>query len=150
MSSDVARTAYQQVEANGSNGVQLIVMLYDGAIRFLGEAKSCAESGDRRGKAAAISRTLSILAELQSTLRIEEGGELAKSLDGLYTYITERILDANLKGNATGLDEAIRLLRTLNSAWTEIARRAQPPAGSPQSDEQAPERPSNAPLEFFG
>ena len=150
MSSDVARTAYQQIEANGSNGVQLIVLLYDGAIRFLGEAKSCAENGDRRGKAAAISRTLSILAELQSTLRIEEGGELAKSLDGLYTYITERILDANLKGNATGLDEATRLLRTLNSAWTEIAQRAQPPANSPQSEEQSSERPSNAPLEFFG
>ena len=150
MSSDMARNAYQQIEANGSNGAQLVVLLYDGAIRFLGEAKSCAESGDRRGKAAAISRTLSILAELQSTLRIEEGGEIAKSLDRLYTYITEKVLDANLKGNASGIDEAIRLLRTLNSAWMEIAQRAQHATGNPQTDKQSTERPPDATLEFFG
>ena len=150
MSSDMVRTAYQQIEANGSNGVQLVVLLYDGAIRFLGEAKACTESGDRRGKSAAISRTLSILAELQSTLRVEEGGEIAKSLDGLYTYITERILDANLKGNATGLDEAMRLLRTLHSAWTEIAQRAQPAAHNASNEPQSSERPSTEPLEFFG
>ena len=75
MSSDLARNAYQQIEANGSNSAQLVVLLYDGAIRFLGEAKSCAESGDRRGKAAAISRTLSILAELQSTLKSRRGAK---------------------------------------------------------------------------
>jgi flagellar protein FliS len=151
MSSDIARSAYQRIEANGSNGVQLVVMLYDGAIRFIGEAKVCAERGDRRGKANAISRTLAILGELQSTLRLDEGGDLAKSLDALYTYITERILDANLKGNISGLDEAAKLLRTLNSAWAEIAKKVEVPVSVPAPQLQEPaEQTSEAPVEFFG
>ena len=151
MSSDMARSAYQRIEANGSNGVQLVVMLYDGAIRFLCEAKACAERGDRRGKAAAISRTLAIVGELQSTLKLDEGGEIAKSLDALYTYITERVLDASIKGNDGGLDEAARLLRTLNSAWTEIAKKAESTASAPQqSAHESSEQSSDAPVEFFG
>ena len=151
MSSDMARSAYQRIEANGSNGVQLVVMLYDGAIRFLGDAKACAERGDRRGKATAISRTLAIIGELQSTLKLDEGGEIAKSLDALYTYITERVLDASIKGNDHGLDEAAKILRTLNSAWAEIAKKVENTAHAPQQTAQeAPERSADAPVEFFG
>jgi flagellar protein FliS len=150
MSSDMARAAYQQIEANGANGVQLVVMLYDGAIRFLGDAKACADRGDRRGKATAISKTLAIVGELQSTLKLEEGGDIARSLDALYTYITERILDASIKGNDSALDEAAKVLRTLNSAWMEIAKRAEQPASSSEQQTTPADRPAEAPLEFFG
>jgi flagellar protein FliS len=150
MSSDMARAAYQRIEANGANGVQLVVMLYDGAIRFLGDAKACAERGDRRGKAAAISRTLAIVGELQSTLKLEEGGDIAKSLDALYSYITERILDSSIKGNDSALDEAAKLLRTLNSAWVEIAKKTEPPANASEQSSAPVDRPGDAPLEFFG
>jgi len=149
MSSDLARNAYQQIEANGSNGLQLVVMLYDGAIRFLGDAKACSQQGDRRGKSAAISRALAILAELQSTLKIEEGGEIARSLDGLYSYITGRVLDANINGNDKGLDEAVKLLRTLNSGWMEIAKRNDAAATAKSASASEPSRSGDS-LEFFG
>ena len=153
MSSEMARSAYQRIEANGASGVQLVVMLYDGAIRFLGDAKACAERGDRRGRAAAISRTLAIVGELQSTLKVEEGGDIARSLDALYTYITEKIIDASVKGNDSALDEAMKLLRTLNSAWVEIAKKAETGANASERSDQASataDHPADAPLEFFG
>jgi flagellar protein FliS len=125
MSSDVARTAYRQIEVNGANGLKLVVMLYDGAIRFLREAKVCAERNDLRGRSTALNRVLAILGELQSTLKMEQGGEIAQSLNGLYTYITGRLLDVTAKGDLKGIDEAMRLLLILNSAWTEIAARTE-------------------------
>ena len=151
MPSDLARATYQQVEVNSSNGLQLVVMLYDGAIRFLGDAKTCIQRKDLQGKALAIDRTLAILGELQSTLKLEEGGELAQSLDRLYTYMTERIVEASLKLNVKPLDETIKLLAILNSAWTEIATKTEH-MQTKASPVQVAERYTEAgrPLEIFG
>ena len=151
MSSDLARNTYRQIEVNGANRLQLVVMLYEGAIRFLGEAKLNLEKGNMRGKGLAVSRTLAILAELQSTLKMEEGGEVAQSLDRLYTYMTSRILDANLKNEAGGLDESIKLLRILNSAWSELARKEQSTLAPPAiTIADRPAEPRQGPLEIFG
>ena len=153
MNSELASSTYRQVEVNGSNKLQLVVMLYDGAIRFLGDAKACMEKKNVGGSRVGINRALAILGELQSTLKFEEGGEIARSLDNLYTYITSRILDSNLKGNTAGLDESIKLLRTLNSAWTEIARKSDQTEANPSSTPIAAkpaERGPGAPLELFG
>ena len=154
MSSDLATNTYRQIEVNGSNRLQLVVMLYEGAIRFLGEAKVCLAKNDTRGRNNAINRTLAILGELQSTLRIDEGGEIAQSLDKLYNYMTRRILDSNLKGVSNGFDESIHLLRILNSAWTQIANQTEPPVATPEQSapniNRPPERSSSGPLELFG
>lgn len=154
MSSDLATNTYRQIEVNGSNKLQLVVMLYDGAIRFLGEAKVCLAKKDTRGRNKAVNRTLAILGELQSTLRMEEGGEIAQSLDKLYNYITSQILDSNIKGTSSGFDESIRLLRILNSAWTQIANQTERSAETPEQSariiNRPPERSSNGPLELFG
>jgi flagellar protein FliS len=54
-------------------------------------------------------------------LNLQEGGEVAHSLDRLYTYITGRLLDANVKKDPVPIEEAIRLLRPLRDAWAQIA-----------------------------
>jgi flagellar protein FliS len=154
MTSDLARNTYQQIEIHSASGLQLVVMLYDGAIRFLGDAKACIQKRDLPGKAVAIDRSLAVLAELQSTLKLDEGGELARSLDRLYTYITARILDASLRLNVAPLDEAIKLLSILNSGWTEIARLADDAQGSQPADSIKPPVSADpqpaGPLEVFG
>lgn len=154
MSSDLATNTYRQIEVNGSNRLQLVVMLYDGAIRFLGEAKACLAKSDTRGRNTAVNRTLAILGELQSTLRMNEGGDLAQSLDRLYNYMTSRILDSNLKGIPSGFDESIHLLRILNSAWTQIANHPELPSATSEQPatimNRPAEQPSNGPLELFG
>lgn len=124
MTPDSPSNVYQQMEVTSANNLKLVVLLYDGAIRFLTEAKGFIEKRDLAGKAQAIDRTFAIVGELQSTLKVEEGGEIAVTLDRLYVYMMERILEASLKLDVAPLDEVIKLLRVLNSAWTEIAQNA--------------------------
>jgi flagellar protein FliS len=96
-------------------------MLYDGALRFLGEARDAHARADLRARGKAISRVLAILSELQTTLDLEQGGQVAEQLDDLYTYITARLLDVTLKQDVTAIDEACKLLTPLREAWGQIA-----------------------------
>jgi len=131
MTPDSPSNVYQQMEVASANNLKLVVLLYEGAIRFLVEAKRSIEKRDLLGKARSIDRTFAILGELQSTLKVEEGGEIAATLDRLYVYMMERVLDASLKLDVAPLDEVIKLLQVLNSAWTEIARSAERLSGTP-------------------
>ncbi|PYS39310.1 MAG: flagellar export chaperone FliS [Acidobacteria bacterium] len=148
MAYDVARNTYQEIEANASNGLQLVVMLYDGAIRFLNDASACVKRRDLPGKVLAVDRALAIIGELQATLKMDEGAHISSSLDGLYTYMTQRILDASLRLDPAPFDEVVRLLANLNNGWKEIAQRNTPqmpnsqPAAVPGTEER--------PLELFG
>jgi flagellar protein FliS len=71
-----------------------------------------------------MSRALSILGELQNVLDRQAGGELAARLDALYTYITSRLLEANVNREVGGVNEALRLITPLRAAWAEIASRS--------------------------
>jgi flagellar protein FliS len=157
MNSSSLSNIYQQVEVNTCNKLQLVVMLYDGAIRFLGEARTAIVTKNIRAKAVALDRALAIIGELQSTLQLEEGGDVAASLNSLYNHMNESLLLASAKMDAKPVDHVIRLLKTLNSAWTEIAQKAEhssaaaqqptlsaPPVGIPMGE------PAHRPLEVFG
>lgn len=155
MSSSIVTGIYQQVEVSTSNNLKLVVMLYDGAIRFLGEARLAILNRDVRGKAIALDRALAIIGELQSTLRLDEGGDIAASLNGLYTYMSESLLDASAKMDARPVDHVIKLLRTLNAAWAEVAQKAETSSDQAQSVPLPlvpPGMPSGErqPLEVFG
>lgn len=114
---------YLQTHVQSRSPLELVVMLYDGLLRFLGDAGGAIQSGDLAGKRDAISKALAVLSELQSTLNMEQGGEVATSLDALYTYVNRRLLDASMQNDRAPLDESARLLRTLRDAWAEIATR---------------------------
>lgn len=120
--------AYIQTHVQSRSPLELVVMLYDGALRFLRDARAAIERDDAAAKRTAMSRALAILSELQSTLNMDAGGELAQQLDALYTYVNGRMLDASMKGDLAALDESARLLETLRSAWTEIAAKEAAPA----------------------
>jgi len=96
-------------------------MLYDGAIRFLEQASEAMAARDMSTKAVAMSKAMAIIAELQSTLNVQEGGEVAAQLDSLYTHITARLIEANVQRERGPIDEAVRLLRPLRDAWAQIA-----------------------------
>lgn len=120
-----AASAYRQTEAHSRTPLELVVMLYDGALTFLGVARSAIEQNDVAARREAISRTLAILSELQSTLDMDKGGAIAESLDRLYTYLNGRLIDASFKREVGPIDETVRLLTTLRDAWADIARQAQ-------------------------
>ncbi|MBB85567.1 MAG: flagellar export chaperone FliS [Deltaproteobacteria bacterium] len=113
----------------------VIVKLYEGALRFLRQAKQSQTEGDVAGRANAIARTLAIVSELQQSLNLEQGGEIAKNLDSLYFYVTDRLLEANARGSVQPLDEASGVLSTLNEAWVEISKR---PSSAPEASAAVP------------
>jgi len=113
--------AYQQTQVQCGTPVELVVKLYDAAVTNMVKARDSLARGDLRGKRDAVSRTLAVLSELQATLDMKRGGEIAQSLDGLYTYIAGRVVDFNATRNAASLEEAHRLMSTLREGWQQIA-----------------------------
>lgn len=117
---------YFHTHVQSRTPMEIVVLLYDGAIRQLSQARDAMAGGDLVVKRDALSRGIAIVTELQSMLNLADGGEIAARLDGLYTYIHGCCLDANTQRNPARLDEAVRLLATLRSAWADIA-------GAPQT-----------------
>ena len=113
----------------------VIVKLYEGALRFLRQARDCQAAGDVAGRATAIAKALAIVSELQQSLNLEEGGEIARNLDSLYFYVSDRLLEANVRGTVEPLDEASGVLSTLNEAWVEISKRPTSGAAAPRGSE---------------
>ena len=117
---------YLKIQVQSRTPLELVVMLYDGAIRFTREAKDAMERKDIAKRGEAVSRTMAIISELQNTLNLEEGGAIAKELDRLYTYVRDRLLDASFRQDPRPLDEALKVLITLREAWNQIAAQSAP------------------------
>jgi flagellar protein FliS len=123
-------TAYRRIEAQSRSPLELVVMLYDGALRFVTEAREATAAHQPHRRARAVSRALAVIGELQSTLNLDEGGTVAAELDRLYTYMTGRLVDVSTRKDDTALDEVHRLLLPLREAWSEVARQAGKPVPS--------------------
>lgn len=102
--------------------IELVVMLYDGAIASITRARLFIEQGDRVGKAAQIARASDIVGELAAVLDPEQG-ELPRSLSAIYDYVRKQLLLANLHDRTGTLDEVLGLLSNLRGAWSELAER---------------------------
>jgi flagellar protein FliS len=114
-------STYRQTQVQSRTPLELVVMLYDGALTFLQVARAAIERGDIAARRDATSRALAIVSELQSTLNMDDGGEIAVQLDALYAYANERILQATCDNAVPPLDDAIRVLATLRESWVGIA-----------------------------
>ena len=113
--------AYQQTRVQSSSPLELVVLLYDGALRHLLAARDAVERRDLIARREGVSKALAIITELQSTLNLEDGGQIAIQLDALYTYMTGRLVDSTAKKDATALPEVEKLLRSLREAWAQVA-----------------------------
>ena len=113
--------AYTRTAIQSRSPLELVVMLYDGADKYLSQARLAIERRDAVAKREAISRALAVVSELQNNLNLDAGGEIAASLDSLYSFVNEKLVDANLKDDATAVDQAIRVITPLRDAWTQLA-----------------------------
>ena len=134
---------YRQNQIETASPEQILIMLYDGAIRFVSQARAAIESGDRIGRLEPISRALAIVTELSNTLDHTIGGEIAENLDALYHYMIRNLSQANLNNDAAPLKPVETILRDLRVTWAEaveIVRRPKSPGqeGSPVSPSAAP------------
>ncbi len=116
--------AYKSTAAHGgvaaSDPHGLVLMLLDGALQRVAAARGYMQNGSIKEKSDLLHRVVQIVAELQGSLDMKSGGEIANNLAELYDYITRRVMSANLANNTATLDEVTSLLRTLRSAWAEI------------------------------
>ena len=119
--------AYRTVDAQSRSPLELVVMLYDGGIRFVREAREADERKDLGARAVAVSRSLAIVGELRNTLNLEDGGELGLELDRLYDYMMNRLLDVTTKRDTSGLEEVQRLLTTVREGWVQVSASQSPP-----------------------
>jgi flagellar secretion chaperone FliS len=133
MLSPAARAAaqYKTTDVQCGTPLELVVKLYDGAITNVVKARDALARGDLVAKRDAISRSLAIIAELQSSLDVTKGGEIAASLDSLYIYVTNRLVESNVKKDPRALDEVHKLLVPLRDAWQQIASAPPPAKGTP-------------------
>jgi flagellar protein FliS len=117
---------------------KLIVMLFDGAIVAIATALQHMQTNNIPEKGKAISKAISIIDDgLRASLDKEVGGEIALNLDALYAYMSNRLLEANLKNKTEILEEVHHLLKDLKNAWEAIDPAANAAA---QQQQQPPSR----------
>lgn len=99
---------------------QLIVMAYEGVIRFLTRAKEHLAKGEVPEKIQCFERARAVVEELAATLNLEQGGQIAKNLWNLYIFCIQRITEANMTNDMGRVDEILPILKTLRDAWAEM------------------------------
>lgn len=116
---------YKTVQVTTCSPGELLVMLYNGLFRFLGEAGNAIKAGDKAVAGERIGRSHDILAELVAGLNPAHAPELCDNLQAIYMFCMGRIVEANLYQDAKRIEEVVRILTPLREAWT-IAVRGQP------------------------
>jgi len=104
---------------------QLVVMLYDGFLRFCAQGRAAFEAGDVGTSGNRFTRAQDIVTELRVTLDMTQGG-IAMNLASLYEYVGERLTAARLTKDMAEVDEAVRVMSDLRAAWVQIAGTARP------------------------
>lgn len=110
---------YLQTQVSTTTQGDLVIMLYDAALKFLHQAREKILEKNYAQKGILISKALDILAELQGSLNVNKGGELAERLQKLYFFCSSRLLTANLKMDVDKIDEVVGILTGLREAFHE-------------------------------
>lgn len=112
--------AYKTNEIMTASPKKLVIMLYEGAVKFLKLAKLSMADGNIEKTHQSIVKAQNILTELMSTLNFEEGGDIAKNLMALYEYMYQKTIRANVEKNPEHLNEVITFLEDLRDTWNQL------------------------------
>lgn len=115
-----AANAYFQTKVGTTDQGQLLLMLYDGALKYIQQARTKMLAKDFAGKGIMISKVIDIVNELAASLNMDKGGSLAVNLNNLYLLCTARLLRANLKMDVESLDSVETILSGLRGAYAQI------------------------------
>ena len=120
MVAEKAAKRYREEHISSLGQKDLILMLYDGGIKFAGEAKNAIEEEDYIRSYNLIVKTRNIVTELLCMLNIEQGEDVATNLQRLYIYAIGRLTEANFTHEVSLIDNVIVILQNLRSAWAEV------------------------------
>jgi flagellar protein FliS len=132
-----AHEEYLEAVASSASPVELVAMLYHAGQHSVREALRHLERGDIPGRSREITKAAEIIMELAGALDTAHGGQLSARLAGLYEYLLQLLIEANVRQSAEPLCEVARLLGTVGEAWDQLAHRAAASAGD-ELDESQP------------
>jgi len=113
--------AYQDAAITTQNKGRLIVMLYEGAIKFMKLAIKELQARNYEEKGRYISKAQDIINELNAVLDTDAGGEIAANLRKLYVFMSNHLSQANTKNDPQMIQEVITMMEELNQSWKTIA-----------------------------
>jgi flagellar protein FliS len=113
--------AYKQQSILTATPGQLVVMLYDGCLRFLHQAAYAMREGNIGESDTRLQRAEAIINELHSTLDMEKGGVVASRLQGIYVFCSRHLLEARMARSPEMIEKVSELLSELRGAWAQIA-----------------------------
>ncbi|KAF0171175.1 MAG: flagellar protein FliS [Limisphaerales bacterium] len=120
-------SSYRQVATQTATPGQLVLMLFDGAIRFLERARLGFAETDPLAFNLTVNNNLqraqAIIHELNTSLNLRDGGEVAANFQRLYDYMDERLQESNFQKSDAGIADVLRRLGVLREAWAEMLRR---------------------------
>jgi flagellar protein FliS len=119
-----AMQQYQRAQVETASPTRLVVLLYEGAIRFCRMAQDAMKQRDLETQNTNLIRAQRIVTELLSSLDRNAGGEVASNLGRIYTHLFEELVKANLYDRPEALDHAIAMLTDMRATWVEIDRMA--------------------------
>ena len=132
---DKGLQAYNQISnevpVEEADAHKLIQLLMSGAIERLGKALAAIKVNNREVRSEMIGNTIAIFVGLHDSLDFEKGGEIAQNLSGLYNYMIRRCTEANIENNAEYVEEVMRLLTEIKTAWDAIREQAIPQGNTP-------------------
>ena len=114
-------SAYRDSSITTQSKGRLIVLLYEGAIKFMKLAIKEIEAGNHKEKGQYINKARDIINELNVVLDMDAGGEIATNLRKLYCFMDTRLSEANIKRDPQIIREVIKLMEELNQSWKAIA-----------------------------
>ena len=120
------QNAYKKASVNTLDQNKLIIMLYDGAIKNANFAVEYMKSGEIEKVHDSLIKTKNIVTELLATLNMEHGGEIAKNLKSLYSYMFSLLIEANMEKKSEPVLNVINLLKELRGAWVQIREKKKP------------------------
>jgi len=112
-----AARIYTQLSLQGVNPVGLVVGLYDNALKSLYRARRAMEANDIELRTQHLNHVLCIVAHLQGSLDLEQGGEVAQTLLQFYTYARARVLEVSLTNSKEKLNDLASQFSSLRGAW---------------------------------
>ena len=132
-------SAYKSTSVNTSSPSDLVLMLYDGVIRFLSNAKGGFDLEDPVGFHQVINGNIqkaqAIIRELRSSLDMDKATEFSETMAGLYDYFDRRLQEANMDKTSEPIDEVLQRVKTIRDAWDEMTRRELKNINTPAGDD---------------
>jgi flagellar protein FliS len=136
---------YQNTQVSTASSEQILILLYEGAILFSNQAMQAIKERNRVLKAEKITKVVHIISELNGSLDLEIGGEIAANLENIYNFMILELLAANVHDDKKRIAGVVEMLSELKDAWQEAIKIK---SGGNERQQANPDQPSEPSADY--